>query len=295
MRIFITGATGYIGFAVAQALRRAGHQVTALVRSEAKARLVAAHEIEPVIGTIQDPASYRAAAANAAVAIHAAVDYEADVFAYDRIAVEALQAARPGRLIYTSGLWVYGNTGRTAADERSALAPPARVRLRPAMEQLALGSTSVPGIVLRPGCVYGGAGGMFSMWFEPLARGEAPVIVGDGANRWGLVHLEDLARAYVLAAESSYGGEIFNVTDRSRETVTEMVTAACGAAGFRGAPRYQSVAVAAGELGSFAECLALDQHIDSSKAARLLGWQPRHGGFSDQAAAYYRAWRARNA
>lgn len=294
MRVLITGATGYIGFAVAQAMRRAGHQVVALVRSETKARQVAEHEIESLIGTIQDPASYQREAANAGVAIHVAADYGADTFAYDRIALETLLAAKPGRLIYTSGIWVYGQTGRRAVDERSPVTPPERVRPRPHMEAMALGSPSVPGIVLRPGCVYGGAGGMFGMWFEPLSRGEPPTIVGDGTNRWPLVHVEDLARAYVLAAESNCGGEIFNVTDRSRETVAGMVAAACEAAGFAGEVRYQPVVEAARTLGTFAECLALDQHVDSSKAGRLLGWQPRHGGFSDQAEAYYRAWRARN-
>jgi nucleoside-diphosphate-sugar epimerase len=293
MRVFLTGATGYLGFAVAKALRQAGHQVAALVRNEGKARQVAAHEIEPVIGTLQNPASYRAAAANATVAIHAAVDYQADVFAVDRIAVETLIAARPGRLIYTSGIWVYGQTGPTVVDERAPVNPPERVGLRPEMERLALDAPSVPAIVFRPGCVFGGAGGMFGMWFEPLARGEPPTIVGDGTNHWPLVHVEDLARAYVLAAESDLGGEILNLADRSRESVTAMVRAASRAAGFDRAPRYQPVAEAARTLGTFAECLTLDQHLDSTRAERLLGWRPRFQGFAGQAELYYRAWLAR--
>jgi hypothetical protein len=71
-----------------------------------------------------------------------------------------------------------------------------------------------------------------------------------------------------------------------------MVVAAAEAAGCPGAPRYLPVAEAAKTMGTFAECLTLDQHVDSSKAVRLLGWQPRHGGFADQAAVFYQAWRA---
>jgi uncharacterized protein YbjT (DUF2867 family) len=57
MRVFVTGATGYVGFSVATALRRAGHRVWGLARSEAKARRLAQHEIEPVVGDLADPGS----------------------------------------------------------------------------------------------------------------------------------------------------------------------------------------------------------------------------------------------
>ena len=293
MRILVTGATGYLGFRIATALRRAGHHVIGLTRSPARSRRLWSNEIEPVIGAIERPESYRAIAAGCAVAVHAAVDCEADVFAIDRLAVETLLAAGPDLLVYTSGLWIYGATGRTAVDERSPIAPVARVRRRPEMEQLALsGAGGVRGVVFRPGCAYGGEGGMFGAWFEPLARGEAPTIVGDGVNHWPLIHVDDLADAYVKAVESRFAREIFNLNDGSRETVTEMVTAACAAAGFRGAIRYQPMAEAAETLGTFAECIVLDQHLDSSKATRLLGWQPRMKGFADQASVYYEAWKA---
>ena len=134
---------------------------------------------------------------------------------------------------------------------------------------------------------------MFADWFAPAAKGEAPTIVGDGTNRWPLVHVDDLADAYVRAAESTLRRDVINVTDRSRETVTTMVTALSEAAGYHGAPRYLAAAEAATTLGTLAECLTLDQHVDSSKAVRVLGWQPRHGGFSDQAAEYFDAWKAR--
>lgn len=291
MRVFVTGATGYIGFHVAAALRRAGHRVLGLARTEAKARRLWAHEIEPVIGSMEIPDSYRGAASSCSVAVHAAVDYAGDAFGLDRRTVEILQLTRLEKLIYTSGVWVYGNTGRRAADESTAVAPPVRVLQRLDSERLALESP-VPAVVLRPGCVYGREGGMFGDWFLPISKGEAPTIVGDGANRWSLINVDDLAAGYLLAVESSLRGEVLNLTDRSRETVTEMVVAAADAAGYRGTPRYLPAVEAAKTMGTFAECLTLDQHVDSSKAVRLLGWQPRHGGFADQAAVFYQAWRA---
>jgi len=108
-----------------------------------------------------------------------------------------------------------------------------------------------------------------------------------------MVHLDDLADAYVRAAESGLAGEIFNVTDRSRCTVLEMATAAARPSGYKGEIRPTPLADARKTLGDFADALALSQHVDSGKAVRLLGWQPRHGGFLDEVDVFYRAWKAR--
>jgi len=121
--------------------------------------------------------------------------------------------------------------------------------------------------------------------------GEA--VVGDGRNRWTMVHLDDLADAYVRVAESGLAGEIFNVTDRSRFTVLELATAAARAAGHKGEIGPLPLAEARKTMGDFADALALSQHVDSGKAVRLLGWQPRHGGFLDEVEVFYRAWKAR--
>jgi nucleoside-diphosphate-sugar epimerase len=292
MRIFVTGATGYLGFSIATALRRASHQVLGLARSDLKARRLWAEEIEPVLGTMDDPASYREAAKSCPVVVHAAVDYQGDTFGLDYRTVEALQAGRPEKLIYTSGVWVYGSTGSVDTDETAAPNPAARVVRRLDSERLALAS-SVPAVVLRPGCVYGREGGMFADWFAPISHGQAPTIIGPGTNRWALVHLDDLATGFRLAVESPIRGEILNLTDRSRETVGAMVGAASRAGGFSGLARQVPVAEAAETLGSYAECLALDQAIDSGKAERQLGWRPQHRGFVAQAETYYQAWRAR--
>ncbi len=298
MKVFVTGATGCIGSAVSTAFRRAGHQVWGLVRSAEKARDLARAEVHPVLGDLGKPESFAVAAQSCSVLVHAAAEYGPGAFAFDRAAVEVLLAAaqkgpQPKTLIYTSGTWVYGSTGDRLVDETTPLAPARHVAERPASERLILGADGVSGIVLRPGCVYGHQGSLTAMWFEAARGGAALEVIGDGDARWALVHLDDLGEAYVRAAESGLSG-VFNVTDRSRASVREMVGAVARVTGYAGEIRTNPVADAARSMGTLAECLALDQHVDSRKAVRSLGWQPRHGGFVDEIEECFEAWKAWN-
>jgi nucleoside-diphosphate-sugar epimerase len=297
MKVFITGATGYVGFNVAMAYRRAGHAVWGLTRSSEKAQILSRHEIRPVVGSMQKPEGWAEAAKNCSVLIHAAVDYQTDPFALDKQTVEFLlslanQGPRPKTLIYTSGVWVYGNTGKALAEETTPLNPPKLVARRPAAEELVLKASDMRGLVIRPGCVYGYQGGLTGMWFAAAVKEKALTAVGDGSNRWTMVHADDLAEAYLHAGESGLSGEVFNITDRSRWSVGEMLTAVARATGYAGKITWTPVSEAAKTMGDFAECLALDQHVDSRKAVRILGWQPRHGGFVDDAENYYLSWQA---
>jgi nucleoside-diphosphate-sugar epimerase len=298
MQVFITGATGYIGFGVATALRRAGYRVFGLARTQAKASRLERHEIHPVIGELADPKTYADVAAECSVLIHTAFDYAANGVAKDKTALETLLAtgrrgAQPKTLIFTSGAWVYGDTGERLVDETTPLNPVRLVAWRPAHEQLVLGAPGVRGLVIRPGDVYGGAGGLTAHWFAGPSAGKPPTVVGDGRNHWPMVHVDDLAQLYVRAAELAPGGEIFNASDGSRSTVLEMASAAARAAGFTGEVRPIPLPEARTRLGDFADALALNQQVDARKAVRRLGWQPRQGGFLDEAPAYFRAWRAR--
>lgn len=296
MEIFLTGASGYLGLAVAKAFRRAGHRVSGLARSAADAETLMRHEVAPVLGALQTPERYHEAAARAHVIAHLAVDYTADTGAVDEQAVRALlgvavEAREPKRLLYTSGIWVYGNTGSAIADESHPLQPPRAVAWRPQVERLVLDAQGVRGVVMRPGVVYGGRGGLTGMWFAGAAGGELR-IPGDGANRWAMVHLDDLAEAYVRAAEADVAGEAFNLSDGTEASLGQLALAAGSAAGYQGPLLTTPLDEAVAQLGPLAEALALDQRVSNERARRVLGWQPRHAGFIAEAITYFAAWRA---
>jgi nucleoside-diphosphate-sugar epimerase len=297
MDVFVTGASGYVGGAAARALRRAGHRVYGLVRTDTGARTLEAQEIIPVQGDLADPTTYLSTASRCAVLIHAAFDGKSRGIPKDRAAVDSLlEAGRRGSqtktFIYTSGVWVHGDTRGALVDETSPLDPLPLVTWRPPHEALVLSSDAVRGIVLRPGCVYGGSGGMPGSWFASAADGVPPEVVGDGGNRWALVHIDDLGEAYRLAAESGLSNEVFCVVERSHETVREMAAAAARAAGLSGEIRSLPLIDARKTLGAFADALAVDQRIDGGKVERVLGWRARHRGFVDEADVLFRSWRA---
>ncbi|MGH9645933.1 MAG: NAD-dependent epimerase/dehydratase family protein [Bryobacteraceae bacterium] len=299
MRIFLTGASGFIGSAVASSLGRAGHRVTGLIRSEQSARDLARNEVEPVIGSMQEPTSWRDAARDCEVLIQCAVEYSADSAKLDTNTVNTLlgiaaESGHPRLFVYTSGCWIYGDTGSGMLDEASAITPPTLTGSRAQNEKLILEADrgSVRTLIVRPGTVYGGRGGLTASWFASASKEGAARIVGSGAFRWSMVHHADLGDLYRRAVESPLRAEILNGTDRGRFTVRECAEAASRAAGAGGKVVSQPVEEAARQLGPMADALTFNQHIDSSKAARLLGWQPRHGGFADGADRYYISWKA---
>lgn len=296
MEIFLTGASGYLGLAVAQAFRRAGHRVSGLARSVQAAETLMRHEIAPVLGALEAPERYCEAAARADVIAHLAVDYAADTAAIDEQTVRALlgvavEAQAPKRFLYTSGVWVYGDTGAGAADEAHPLRPPPAVAWRPQIERLVLDAPRVHGVVLRPGVVYGGRGGLTGLWFAGATAGELR-IPGAGANHWAMVHVDDLAEGYVRAAEANGASGVFNLSDGTTPTLGQLAQVAGTAAGYQGTLVTTPLAQASAQLGPLAKALALDQRISSERARRVLGWQPRHPGFVAEAVTYFAAWRA---
>jgi len=283
MKIFVTGATGYVGRAVAEALRRRGHRVAGLTRSAAKAKSLEAREIEAVVGDMRNASSWERQASEADVRVHCAVEYGAEYQALDKKTVDSLLSF--GRTVYTSGVWQYGPGG--PFDENSAGNP--LMPWRSEHEKLVL---AAKGLVIRPGCVYGGAGGLTALWFQGALERKAAPIVGEGKNRWAVVHLEDMAILYAHAAESEFSGEIFNAVDGSRFTVREMAEAASRAAGAKGAVHAFPFSEAEALYGGLVHGLALDQHVDGSKARKLLNWTPRFNGFPADADRYYASWKA---
>ena len=298
MNVFVTGATGYIGGAVAAAFRRAGHRVFGLARSSEKARSLAREEIVPVLGDLAAPDSFLAVARGCDTFVHCASENSGATIVRDRAAIDTFLAASrdataPRAFLYTSGVWVYGDTGGRTVDETSPLAPLDLVRWRVEHEQLVLAAASAQlrTLVLRPGCVYGGSGGLTVPWFASAVAGEVEM-VGDGTNCWSTVHVDDAAEAYVLAAERAPGGEALNISDGANPRVGEMVAAVAAAAGIPGRIAQLEPDDAAERFGPLAEGLGAHQKVANARAKAALGWHPRHASFVSEADLYYAAYRA---
>jgi nucleoside-diphosphate-sugar epimerase len=297
MRIFLTGATGYIGAAVLDGFVRAGHHVTGLVRNSEKAAQVVLRGGTPLVGDLHDPSSYSAVAAASDVLVHAGFDGTrgADT---DRLAIETLAAAAHSAaprhrrvLVYTSGIWILGPTLEPATED-APVNPAAISAYRPAHEQLVLSAAGdgVRTVVLRPGIVYGGARGIVGDIFRDAVNGLVRVI-GTGDNRWPTVHDRDLADLYVRLAQRADASGIYHATDDSEDCVNDIVEAIVAHAPAPATVRRVSVEEARTKMGSYAVALAMDQVVRSPRA-RALGWTPALHSVARNAARLFEEWRA---
>jgi nucleoside-diphosphate-sugar epimerase len=303
MRIFLTGATGYVGSAVLDALVRAGHDVTALVRDNEKARRVAARGGHPAIGNLADIESYRGAADAQDGYIHTAFDYVSGRGpAVERAALEMMisSATRPRTagpratetrfVIYTSGMWILGRTPEPAFED-APVNPIALASFRPEHERLVLDAAGprLRTAVVRPGVVYGAGAGMVGDIFKAAANGLVRV-VGDGNNHWPAVYDRDLADLYARVAARDDASGIFHANDEGDERVNDIVEAVAGHLPVRPDVRNVPIEEARAKMGGYADALALDQVV-RSRRARALGWAPTLHSIAGNAARLLHEWR----
>ena len=283
MQMFLTGATGYIGSAVLETFVRAGHTVTALVRDPEKAEYISRRGVRAVIGDLDRPSSYAAEAERAEAVVHTALDSSARRDKVDRLAVDTLLAAatnrvaegKPAVLVYTSGIWVLGDTTGPAAAEDAPVNPTAHVAWRPAHEHLVLDagqSQTLRTVVLRPGIVYGGSRGIIADLLKDAANGLVRVI-GEGKNHWPCVYARDLADVYLRVTTNPDASGVFHANDEADETVADIVDAIAHHVRMRPDIRHVPMAEARAKMGPYADALALDQRVRSPRA-RALGWSP---------------------
>jgi len=276
MQVFLTGASGYIGGAVADRLRAAGHDVSGLARSEAAAAKLTAAGIRPIRGDFAVPATVAEAARGADAVISLATTYNPAV---DGPAVDAILDALAGSdkpFLYTSGIWSHGNTGGAVVDESSSPRPAAIVAWRQAVEDRvrAGAKRGIRTVVIRPAMVYGRGGGILAGFVESARKEGAARYVGTGENRWPFVHVDDLADLYLLALERAPAGSLWLAVDGPSLPVREVAAAASRGAGKAGRTVATPLEEARRELGPYADALALDQQASGQRARDLLGWRP---------------------
>lgn len=280
MRIFLTGATGYIGSAVLDAALRANHQITALVRTPQAADALAARGVTPVLGDLKTVKSYRAAADGHDSYIHTAADSGPKREEVDRKAIETLLSlastrakSSPVSFVYTSGVWVLGSNAQPM-DETAQINPGQLLGWRPEHEQVVLHAAgpNLRTAVIRPGVVYGGNRGIVSDLLKNALNGLIRVI-GNGENHWALVYDRDLADLYVRVASMLEASGIYHANDEGDETVNAIVEGIAGHLSMTPDVRHVPLEEARKKLGAYADALALDQRVRGPRA-RALGWSP---------------------
>jgi nucleoside-diphosphate-sugar epimerase len=285
LKIFVTGASGFIGGSIAAHLVRAGHQVRGLIRQPEHRAELQRLGIEPVIGTLDDRALLIAQAQAADAVINAASsDHEGAV----RALIEGL--AGSGKvLLHTSGSSIVGDaSGGEAGEARiyheDALpTPSADKAARVAIDQLVLDAAhrGVRSAVLCNTLIYGhgAVAGSASVQLPRLVRQaqKSGVVrhVGSGGNIWSNVHIDDVAELYRLALDKTPAGTFYFV--ESGEASFRDMSAAIARAMRLGAPQDWPLDDAKQEWGYEMASYGLgsNSRVRGERARKLLGWQPR--------------------
>lgn len=296
MRVFVTGASGWIGSAVVPELIGAGHQVVGLARSDASAAALEAAGAEVRRGSLDDLDELRSAAEASDGVIHLAFKHDIafsgnfqEAADSDRAAIEAFGEALAGSgrpFVIASG--TLGLAPGRVATEQDGLAPgreapfeAARARLANAQLTLSFASRGVRSSVVRlPPTVHGDGDQGFIASVVGVARDKGvSAYVGDGSNRWPAVARSDAARLFRLALEQAPAGSALHATADEGVPIREVAEVIGRGLGVPVAAVPAEGAVE--HFGWLGGVLGMDGPASSALTRELLGWQPAHPGLLD--------------
>jgi nucleoside-diphosphate-sugar epimerase len=295
MRVFVTGASGWIGSAVVAELIEAGHEVAGLARSDATAAAVEEAGAEVVHGSLDDLDTLTAAAAAADGVIHTAYVHDfaqmEAAAATDRRVIETLGAALAGSdrpLVATTGTGVLRPGRPVTEDDRRDPATPGHPRRENETTALGLADLGVRVSVVRPApSVHGRGDHGFVARLVDIARERgASGFVADGANRWAAVHRLDTARLYRLALERSPAGSVYHAVGEEGVATRDIAEVI---ARHLNLPLVSvDPAEAADHFGWLGAFFSWDAPASNELTRARLGWEPTHQGLlADLEAGFY--------
>lgn len=287
MRIFVTGASGFIGSAVVRELLGAGHHVLGMVRSDPGAAVVKAAGAEVHRGDLVDLESLRRGAASADVVIHTAFVHDAlsagsgragfqQACEIDARAIETLGNALAGtsrHLVVTSGTPPV--PGHVATEEDAA---PSTFPRRSEQTALPFAERGVRVAFVRmPRCVHapGGPWGFGTVMVAIAANTGVSAYVGEGRHRWCAVHVEDAARLYATVVAKGVTGAVHAVGEEGipQRTIAEAIGRRLNVPVVSKSP-----AEVADHFGAFAMFAQVDSPASSQRTQERLGWVPAGSG-----------------
>jgi nucleoside-diphosphate-sugar epimerase len=281
MKIFLTGATGFIGSAIVPELIKAGYQVIGLTRSDAGAQSLIAAGAEAHHGSLEDMESLRTGAAMSDGVIHCAFIHDFSKFQenceIDKQAIEALGSVLAGSdrpLIVSSGTAGLAAPGQVATEDY--LVPPDFPFPR-VSEQTALSLKGVSASVMRLPQVHDTVKQGLVTYIIAMAREKGvSAYVGEGRNRWAAAHISDVARLYRLALEKHEAGAKYHAV--AEEGVPMRDIAETIGRGLKVPVVSLSPEKAAAHFGWLAMFAGMDLRASSAQTRQLLGWHPTGPG-----------------
>ncbi|WP_114392935.1 SDR family oxidoreductase [Oleisolibacter albus] len=287
MRVFVTGATGFVGSAIVQELIATGHQVLGLARTEAKAAVLTAAGAAVHRGSLEDLDSLRRGAALADGVIHTAFNHDFSRYAancqQDWAAILAMGEVLSGSdrpLLVTTGATLQARG--PVADEEDPHRPPSESLPRlseVAAADLAAHNVRV-GVVRLPPSTHGVGDHGFARILHDIARRTGvSAYIGDGENRWPAVHRRDAARLYRLALEAGARGGPFHAIAEEGVPMRRIAEAIGRQLDL---PVVSIAPVAAADhFGWFSRFAGLDCPTSSARTRAHLNWSPREIGLID--------------